>query len=320
MATTDDGEAPLAARRPLRRFATAPYVLLTLCMLFWAGNAVVGKAVVGVVPPLSLSFLRWLIALAIIVPFGLTHVRNDFSAVRAQWRTLFMLALFSVVAFNTLLYVALKWTTAINASLVGATGPAVIPLIAWILLRERVSPRQAVGIAVSFVGVLIVITRGELGVLANLGFNQGDLLVLSAVVAWSIYSVLLRRHSASLHPLTFLTVTFAFGLAIITPFSAWEYANGARMHLSALSLGGIAYVGIFPSLFSFLFWNRGVTAIGASRAAQFLYLVPVFAAALAIVFLGESLEFYHVVGIALIFVGLQAATRKSRAPRADDGR
>ena len=261
-----------------------------------------------------------MIALAIILPFGLRHVRDDFAAVRTQWRTLFMLALFSVAAFNTLLYLALKWTTAINASLVGATGPAVIPLIAWIVLRERVSPRQAAGIAASFAGVLMVITRGDVGVLANLGFNQGDLLVLLAVVAWSIYSVLLRRHSASLHPLTFLTVTFAFGFAIITPFAAWEYANGARMALSALSLGGIAYVGIFPSLFSFLFWNRGVTAIGANRAAQFLFLVPVFAAALAIAFLGESLEFHHVAGVALIFLGIHAATRKGRAPRASDGR
>ena len=319
MSTTDDGEATIAHGR-LRRFATAPYVLLTLCMLFWAGNAVVGRAVVGVVPPLTLSFWRWVIALAIIVPFGLPHVRKDFAAVRAQWRTLFMLALFSVAAFNTLLYLALKWTTAINASLVGATGPAVIPLIAWMVLRERVSPRQAAGIAASFGGVLIVITQGDVGVLASLGFNHGDLLVLLAVVAWSIYSVLLRRHSASLHPLTFLTVTFAFGFAIITPFAAWEYANGARMTLSALSLGGIAYVGIFPSLFSFLFWNRGVTAIGVSRAAQFLYLVPVFAAALAIAFLGESLAFHHVAGVALIFIGIRAAMRKSRTPQARDGR
>jgi drug/metabolite transporter (DMT)-like permease len=319
MVTTDDGEA-LSGHGAMRRFVTAPTVLLTLCMLFWAGNAVVGRAVVGIVPPLTLSFWRWVIALAIILPFGLPHVRNDFAVVRAQWRTLFMLALFSVAAFNTLLYVALEWTTAINASLVGATGPAVIPLIAWIVLRERVTARQAAGIVASFVGVMIVITRGDVGVLANLGFNQGDLLVMLAVVAWSIYSVLLRRHSASLHPLTFLTVTFAFGFAIIAPFAAWEYANGARMALSALSVGGIVYTGIFPSLFSFLFWNRGVNAVGASRAAQFLYLVPVFAAALAIAFLGESLELHHVAGVALIFLGIRAAAHESRASRASDGR
>lgn len=301
-------------QRILQTASSAPVLLVFGC-LFWAGNSIVGRALVGLVPPLALSFSRWSMALVLIAPFTFGAVRREWPTIRREWRMLAILSFFSVTTYNALLYSALTWTTAINASMVGSMGPVVTPIVAWCIYRDRLSLRQGIGVLISFLGMVAIIARGDLGALLGLALNPGDLLLLVAVTNWSIYSVLLRRNSAGLSQASFLAVTVTIGSLLVLPFSIIEYLMGARTIVTRDSILLIIYAGIFPSIFSFLFWNKAVAAIGASAASQYLYIVPVFTVVLAITFLGESIEIYHAIGIALIIAGIHQSTRRGSSAK-----
>ena len=302
------GTPSAAGRRP-ERPPFPPYMLLVLTTLFWSGNVVIGRAVVGTVPPVALSFWRWTVALAVLLLVGSRFAWKDRRAVLDAWRVITGLALLGVTLFNSILYAALNWTTAINAALVGSMSPVVIPAVAWVAYRSRLTGREALGLAVSLAGVVIVITRGDAAAIREAGFNVGDLMILLSVFLWALYSVLLMRSPARLHPLALLTATVAIGWVFIVPIYAWELWAGHAMTVNLGSVLAIAYAGVFPSVLAYLFWNRAVAAVGPSRAGLFIYLVPVFSSVLAIVFLGEALRAHHVFGTALIFAGIQVATR-----------
>lgn len=289
------------------------YTGLVLTPLFWAGNAVVARSVVGTIPPLSLSFWRWTLALLILLPIGLPKVRRQWSIVVQRWPSMLALAAFSVGAFNTLLYLSAKTTTALNITLVNSTIPVMVALLAWILLRDRVRPFQAIGIALALLGMLVVVSRGDLGVFTALAFQPGDLIMVAAVFCWGLFSVLLRRQSVPLHPLAFLTVQIALGVLVILPFYLLDllFISGG-FELAPDKLPPLLYVSVFPGLLAYAFWNHGVKTIGPSKAAMFMYLNPVFAAVLAGLFLGERLSVFHFIGGVLILLGLLLTTREPR--------
>ncbi|HSV28472.1 MAG TPA: DMT family transporter, partial [Candidatus Omnitrophota bacterium] len=251
--------------------------LLVLPPLFWAGNALVGRAVVGDIPPVGLSFWRWVLALVVILPFTARSILNHADVLKANWRVVVALGVFSVTAYNTLLYLALQTTTAINATLVGTSLPLMVLVLARLWLDEPIRARQAAGIGVSGLGLVAVVAKGDPTVLARLEFTPGDLLMLVATLSWSIYSVMLRRHPLPVPGLTLLAVLIAVGLVGIAPLYAWELALGLVFVPSAEALGAIAYTAVFASLLAYYFWNRGVAAVGAAVAGQFTYLIPLFA-------------------------------------------
>lgn len=294
-----------------RRLAS-PHVLMLLTILFWAGNAIIGRVSVGEVPPFALAFWRWMLALVVLLPFGLGRVLQQRQRVRGQLGVLTVLAVTSVSAYNTLLYLALQTTTAINAILVAASMPIIIVVLSWLWLGERIGAMRMAGVLVSLVGVLTVIARGRPELLTALELQGGDLWMLVAVLSWAIYSVLLRRHPTGLDPLALLTVLVALGLPFILPFYLWEMAQGAVWHPSAKTLAIIGYVGIFPSVLAYYFWNEGVAALGANMAGQYTYLMPVFTAILAVIFLGEAFRWFHAAGLALIFFGIWLARPRPR--------
>lgn len=296
----------------------SPYLLLVLTNLFWAGNFVVGRAVHGAIPPASLAFCRWAIALAILTPFAARSVRREWPEVRRHWPILALLGSLSVCVFSTLLFIGLSLTTATNALLLNSTAPVLIVLVGWMALGEPVTIRQAVGIAVSLLGVLTIVFKGAWAGVTSLQFGAGDLWVMAAVTVWAIYTVLLRRRPSSISPMVFLAVTIAAGTTAALPLFLLEMAAGRTMTLTAASMSGLLYVGIFPSLLSHAFWNRAVKEVGANRAGLFIHLTPVFGSLLAVLFLGESLHGYHAAGMALILVGIVTTTRPSdgRKPRA----
>jgi len=300
----------LNAKRP--QAPTLAFTGLTLTALFWAGNAVVARAVANDIPAFALSFWRWIIALVLILPFGLPHLRGKAEVVRANWPWLLLLAALSVGGYNTLLYVAAHSTTAINISLVSASIPVLIAALAWLILGERTSPIQSLGIVIALAGVLVIVCGGDWRVLTALDFRAGDLLMVLAVTIWGLYTVLLRQRPLPLHPLGLMTVLIGGGLLVILPFYAWELLFGTGDWLRPRLLPALAYVGIFPSLLSYLLWNHGVATIGPNRAAIFIYLMPVFTAGLAFAFLDESLRGFHAVGGLLILVGLYLASRLGR--------
>jgi len=288
-----------------------PYILLSLTALFWAGNAIVGRAVAGEFPPMALSQLRWLFAFVIVLPFAWRHVRRDWPMIRRTMGPLMVLGLTGLAAFNALQYTALNYTTALNSVLMQPVMPLLIAACAFALYRDRLSVAQIAGIAVSLVGVVIIVSGGDLSTLTGLSLNIGDVMLLVAFVVYALYSALLKKRPA-IHWLSLLAVTFAWGAVLLLPAFAIEWASGARPALTLPSVLALAYVSLFPSLFAFICFNRGVELIGPNRTGPFFHLVPLFGTIMAIVFLGETLTVFHLAGAALIFGGIVLASRKSK--------
>lgn len=294
------------------------YVGLVLTPLFWAGNAVVARGTVEAIPPLSMAFWRWVVALAILLPFGLPGIWRHRQIIRQRLGSMLALATFSVGAFNSLLYLAASTTTATNIALINATIPIFVALMSWLLLGDRTRPIQALGIALAVTGIVTVVARGDLAVLTGLQAQPGDLIMVAAVFSWGLFSVLLRRQAVPLPALTFLTTQILLGVLVILPFYLTDLlAFSGGFELSGATLAPLLYFAIFPGILAYAFWNHGVHAIGPSRAAIFMYLTPVFASILAGIFLGETLGRFHVIGGLLILSGLILATRAGRSALAD---
>ncbi|OIQ97928.1 putative DMT superfamily transporter inner membrane protein [mine drainage metagenome] len=294
----------------VRRFLLSPTLIMLVPPLLWGGNAVAGRMAAGSVPPLALAFWRWFFAFLLLLPWGWPRVRAQWPLVRRQWKLLAWLALSSVTAYNSLLYVALTTTTAVNATLVSAAIPVAIVALSWLWLKERISPLQGGGILLSLAGVLLVIAHGDLTNLLALRLHAGDLWALAAVVSWALFSVTLRRFPSGLAPLALLTVQVGLGTLFILPLYLGELALGHGFTLTAKAAGLIAYVAVLPSLVAYGLWNKGVADLGANIAGLYTNLIPVFTALLAVPLLGESFHWFHGAGMALIFAGIALATRR----------
>lgn len=295
------------------RLWSSPRLLLVVAMLAWSGNFVLGRGVSAAVPPVALAFWRWAGALALVIGFAWPHLRRDLPVLRAHRRDLLWLSALGVAAFNTLVYIGLGTTTAINGLLLQSTMPLVILLCSFALFGERVGRVQLAALALSLAGVLVIVGRGSPGALLELSLTPGDGWIFLAVVCYALYSVLLRRRPA-VHPLSFIAATFALGTAMLLPVYAWEHLLVEPLRLTPVSLAAIGYVAVIPSLLAYLCFNRAVELIGANRAGQFLHLMPVFGSLLAAVFLGEVLQGYHLWGIALIGAGIGLAGARPRRP------
>jgi len=298
-----------AAASPLARLLANPWLMLALAGLFWSGNHIAGRAGAGHVPPMSLGSLRWLLGAAILWPFVAGHVRRDWPVLRAGWRRVLGLSLLGGALFSSIQYVALQHTSALNASIFNSFAPAVIVAIGALAFRERLRALNLFGMAVSFCGVMAIVSRGELSAFASLAFNFGDVLLLLNMVVWAIYSVFLRLRPP-VHPLTFTFCLALIAGVALAPFWALEHARGFAFQPTALTFSVLAYVTIFPGLLAYICWNRGVEAVGASRGGVFLHLIPVYGAILATLLLGETLTGFHVAGCALILAGVWFASRK----------
>ena len=299
--------APLMAvpSEQSRRFA---YLWLTITAASFAGNWVVGRALTGLVPPLAIAFWRWLIALAFLLPFAWPQVRRDAPAMIAGWRAVLSLGALGSSGFAVLSYWGLKYTEATNASLLNASMPLFILPLSLLILGVGISARQATGLALSLVGVLIIIVRGDPALLIALKPNPGDLLIIGAVVCWSAYTVVLRKSAPAIHGLSFLFALALAGVILNAPLYAWEIAHGARTVVGAQTIAGLVFLGLFPALIANICWNAAVRSVGPNVAGFFLNLVPVFTALFSMAFLGEKLYAYLVVGAAFVLGGVYLCT------------
>jgi drug/metabolite transporter (DMT)-like permease len=296
-------------RRLTTRLYDNAYLLLSFMALCWAGNQVLARAIAGHIPPIAYSFLRWSLATVIVLPFALGHVRRDWPAIRSHWRYLTFVGAIGGGLFNTLQYIALNYTTALNSVVLNSTGPIFIAMATFLIYQDRLTMRQAGGTAVSTAGVLGIISKGDLDALHALAFNGGDLLLLTGMATNGIYTALLRDRPA-IHWLSFLFVLFLVSALVVLPFWTWEVASGARMELTPFTLAAVGYIAIFPSVVAYICLTRGVELIGANRSGIFLHMIPLFGASLAIGLLGEPLQVFHVIGFALILCGVALASRK----------
>src|SRR5215470_8548556 len=281
--------AELPSHSPLRWLSNQPYLLLSLTSLFWAGNIVLGRYAAGHVPPMTLSCVRWIGAFLMLWPFARPHMKHDWPALRARLPLLVLLSAAGFAVNNALSYWALQYTQALNALLIQSSGPLFVALWALALFGVRLTWAQLTGIAISLAGVLTILLRGDLGALATISFNKGDLLFASAVLAFGLYSAVMTRRPVT-HPLSLITFTMGCGSLMLVPFAWWEMLSGFAPRVDLLTAGTLAYVVIFPSTLAYLCFNRGIALIGPNRAAPFLHLVPVFGSAMAIVLLGEQLR------------------------------
>lgn len=288
---------------PGRSGWSSAYFLLLVPPLLWAGNVVLARGLADAIPPVAMSFWRWAGALLLLFPLALRQTSRDWPVLRRSWPVLLLLALLGIAAFNTLLYVAVQTTTALNCALLQAVMPAVILIICRVLYGERIVLWQMVGVVLCMIGVAWVVLQGDLQRLQGLVLNRGDAWMLLAVVCYATYSALLRR-LPPLHPLSLLLVTVAGGCLMLLPLYLWECAQAPAWELTPSVLAGLAYVAVGPSILAYLCWIRGIAEIGAGRAGLFINLIPVFAAVLAVLLLGETWRGYHAVGSLQIISGM----------------
>ncbi len=289
-----------------------PYILMTLAVLFWAGNFILGRAFHGDIPPIALAFWRWAGAALLIIGPAWRFLRRDWPEIRRHWPAVLLLSTLGIAAFNTLAYSGLQYTQAINAFLIQSLMPVLIVTLSLLLFGERVGLVQAAGILVSLTGAATIIARGDVGLIAGLELNRGDLLVSAAILCYAGYSTLLRLRP-KVHPLSFIAATFWLGTVILLPLFLWEHFTVRAMRPSLPTFLVLGYVAVFPSIVSYLCFNRGVELIGANRAGLFIHLMPVFGSLMAILFLGESFLWFHALGIGLIAAGIALATRARRS-------
>jgi drug/metabolite transporter (DMT)-like permease len=293
----------------LVRILGNPYLLLALTALFWSGNHILGRAIAGHVPPLGISMARWAVGAIVLWPFAYRHVRRDWPVIRQHWGILVFLALSGGAVFGAGQYLGLQYTTALNVSVMNSLAPVLIAAAGAVLFRDRLAAVQMAGIATSLVGVLVIVTRGEPAVLAQLDFNLGDLIIMANMGVWAVYCAYLRFRPP-IHWMSFIWVFSAISGAASLPFHVWEHLGGYGFRADLTTALSIVYVAIFPSILGFAFWNRGVALIGANRAGAFLHLTPIYSALLATVLLGERLMLFHVLGFALILAGVRFAAAK----------
>lgn len=285
-------------------------LLLLLPPLFWAGNALLARATAGDLPPVALAFWRWVLAGCLILPFTGRDLWASRAILLRHWKPVLGLALTSVAAYNTLLYLAVQTTTAINATLVGTSLPIMVLLLARFWLGDPIRPLQALGMAVSILGLLAVVTRGEPSRLATLTLTPGDGLMLLASFSWAVYSVMLRRFPIPVRGFTLLSALIIVGWLMIVPFYLFELSLGYQVQVRPTTLAVIAYTAVCASLLAYYFWNMGVAAVGAPTAGLFANLIPLFTAILGVALLGETFAWYHALGAVLIFAGIALATKR----------
>ena len=289
----------------------SPYALLSLTALFWSGNWVIGRAFVseGQIPPVALAWWRWAIAVALMMPFALPQIHRHWRTIWQHRKIVMLLGIVGMGFHNLLSYVGLQYTTATNGVMLNSAIPVMIILLGVLFFKQRVSSKQMLGVAVSLVGVLAIMTKGHPETLATLQFNRGDLIVLGSMLLWALYTLMLKWRPVGVPGLALLAVCGTIGLIGMTPVYGWELAGGKSIQWSWGAATALLYVGLFPSLIGYVFWNRGVEEVGPNVAGLFVHLMPVFGSLLAWMFLGEQLYWFHLAGIAFIFAGIYLTTR-----------
>ncbi len=288
------------------------YLFLIGATLFWSGNFVLSRGINEIIPPVALGFWRWFVAGIILLPFAYKYFIKDIEIVKKNFLYFNILGFLGVGCFNTLVYSAVHYTTAINAVLVNSFVPILILFISLMIYKDKPTINQVVGIIISMSGIVVIMVKGSLNGLVNFRFNPGDILIFLAALTWALYTVLLKSLPKEIHPLSFLLTIILIGLVYMLPFYILEFFVKGGFVLNSKTMISIIYVALFASVIAFIFWNRAVREIGANKAGPFIHLMPVFGTIMAIVFLGEKLYIYHVVGILLVFSGILLANKKVR--------
>ena len=279
--------------------------MLVLATLFWAGNFMVGKfAFLTNIPPMSLVFYRWSLVWLILLPFTFKEIIRSKDIILKNLPLLLFLALTSVGLFNSFTYLSLVYTQVINASLFNTAIPAIIILLCFLFKIEKTNKYQILGLIISVLGILSIITKLNLEIILSLNFNKGDLIMIGGVITWGLYLSFLKRKTFTLPLLSLVHVLCSFGLIFIFPQFIYEFVQGQKIHFNLNLLYILIFLALFPSIGSYYCWAGAVSIIGANRAGIFLSLIPLFSTIMAIFFYNEQFQFFHLIGAILIILGL----------------
>lgn len=294
----------------------AAYALVTAAAFLWATSIVVGRGVHEDIPPIGLSFWRWIVAALVLLPLVWRDLRRKWAIIAAHRNLIILLGVLQVGS-STVLYVAVNFTTAVNAALISAAQPALTIIPAWFLTRDRATAGQSLGILAALLGIVVMVTQGDLQILLSFELNVGDLLTLAAIVGWTFYATLLHRLPDELGHTTSLFLICLTGSLSLVPFYAYETAALRTVPVTETAIATILFLAVFVSAVSVFFWNLAIRSVGPNRATIFLNLIPVFGVVLAIIFLGERLFAYHLIGVAFVVLGvvlvISRARRKSKS-------
>ena len=284
---------------------TKAYIMLVCATLFWSGNFMVGKfAFLENIPPLSLVFYRWLLVWLILLPFTFKEILKHKNIILNNLPILFFLGFTSVGLFNSFTYLSLIHTQVINSTLFNTAIPAIIILLCFLFKIEKTNKFQILGLIISVLGILSIITKLDIKIFLSLNFNKGDIIMIGGVITWGIYSTLLKKKKFTLPLLTLVHVICTFGLICVFPQFFYEFSQGQFIEFNTNLFYILIFLALFPSIGSYYCWAGAVSIIGANRAGIFLSLIPLFSTIMAIAFYKEQFQFFHLIGAILIILGL----------------
>lgn len=274
----------------------------------WSGNFIIARDLKESIPPISLAFWRWTVAVIVLSPFAYKQLISEWSILKKNFKYIAIVSFLGVTIFNTLIYVAGHSTTAINLSLISITFPVFIVILSRFFFKEHITLNKGFGILLVLVGVVLLITKGELSKLLNLSFAIGDIWMLLAAMIFALYSILLRKKPKCLSISGFQLSTFILGLVFMFPFFIWETLTTPAIEFESKTVIAILYVGIFASLTAYILWNKAIEKIGPTNAGIVYYTLPLFSGLLAFTFLNESIGMVHLYSLVLILSGIVIAT------------
>lgn len=297
-----------AGTKRLQGYAwTSGYLFAMGATAIWAGNFIVAREFKETIPPVSLAFWRWAVAVVFLLPFALRGFRREWGEVRLHGVYLSITAITGVTLFNTLLYLASHTTTAINLSLIAISFPIFVVMISRFVSNDPITSNKSLGILFVVIGVILLITRGNISNLMSITFAIGDVWMLLASFIFAVYSILVKHKPPRMSIWTFQLSTFVLGLAFLFPAFLWERAVTPSITWTWEMVVSILYVGLFASLSAFVLWNKSIVSIGPSKAGIVYYTLPVFSGALAWLFLDEPVTLVHLASVVLIVCGIVTA-------------
>ena len=305
---------PLSAERGIHatiaRHTWVPYALLVTAMLCMGGNITIGRAVSSEIPPVALTFWRCFLAALIALPFVYRRVLDQLDLIATNWRLVLAFGFFFAISGHALTYAALLTTTAINASVIAATQPALTVLVAWLLLRDAINRYQCSGLVIALLGALAITIKGDLNILLDLRFVLGDILVALSMLSFAVYNVLVTKAPRELDPFVMMTVIMLSSCVVLAPLYGVEIMFDDRQFAwQGSAVLAILYTAIFASIAAVVLMNLGIQHVGPGMASMFINLVPVFSTLIALTFLNETFQRYHAFGIVLVVVGVYLTTR-----------
>lgn len=278
----------------------------------FSGNFIIARGISQNIPPISLNFWRWIVAVVVLLPFALKHFMAERHFLKKHVPYLCVTSLLGITIFNSLIYFAGHTTTAINLSLISLTFPIFIVILSRFLFNELLTFNKVIGIILVLFGVLTLITKGNLSRLLNLSFATGDIWMLLASITVSVYSILLKYKPEELSIPTLQFSTFILGLVFLAPFFVWEYVVSPPVDYDSKIICSILYVGIFASLLAYILWNNAVMIIGPAKTGMIYYTLPIFSGLLAYLLLNENIQLFHYYSVLLIVLGIFATNYQSK--------